>query len=91
MISLSIVMYFSGGDSVALFALYLWVILGNGFRFGVKYLYISQTISIVGFSMAALFGSYWLENKPFAISLLMMPRRASIGRGWSLPDVSRDE
>jgi two-component system sensor histidine kinase RpfC len=72
MISLSIVMYFSGGDSVALFALYLWVILGNGFRFGVKYLYISQAISIVGFSIAALFGSYWIENKPFAISLLMM-------------------
>jgi two-component system sensor histidine kinase RpfC len=72
MISLSIVMYFSGGDSVALFALYLWVILGNGFRFGVKYLYISQAISIVGFSIAALFGSYWLEHKPFAFSLLMM-------------------
>jgi len=72
MISLSIVMYFSGGDSVAIFALYLWVILGNGFRFGVKYLYISQAISIVGFSIAVIFGSYWLEHKPFAISLLMM-------------------
>ena len=72
MVSLSIVMYFSGGDSVVLFALYLWVILGNGFRFGTRYLYISQAISIAGFLIAALFGSYWLENRPFALSLLMM-------------------
>ena len=70
MISLSIVMYFSGGDSVALFALYLWVILGNGFRFGVKYLYISQAISIVGFSIAILFGSYWIEHKPLLSACL---------------------
>ena len=72
MISLSIVMYHSGGDSVPLFVLYLWVILGNGFRYGTRYLYISQGISLVGFSIAAIFGSYWIENKPFAISLLMM-------------------
>jgi two-component system sensor histidine kinase RpfC len=72
MISLSIVMYHSGGDSVPLFVLYLWVILGNGFRFGTLYLYISQGIAVVGFSVAAVFGSYWIENKPFAISLLMM-------------------
>ena len=49
MISLSIVMFYSGGDSVILFVLYLWVILGNGFRFGTRYLYISQGISIAGF------------------------------------------
>jgi len=72
MISLSIVMYHSGGDSVPLFVLYLWVVLGNGFRFGTRYLYISQGIAIAGFVIAALFGSYWQENKSFAVSLLMM-------------------
>jgi len=72
MISLSIVMYHSGGDSVPLFLLYLWVILGNGFRFGTGYLLISQGIAIVGFSIAVFFGSYWLGNKSFAVSLLMM-------------------
>ena len=72
MVSLSIVMYHSGGDSVPLFVLYLWVILGNGFRFGIMYLYISQSIGIVGFSLAAYSGIYWIENKSFAISLLIM-------------------
>jgi len=72
MISLSIVMFHSGGASVPLFVLYLWVILGNGFRYGTKYLYISQGISIAGFLVAIFWGSYWQENRPFAISLLLM-------------------
>ena len=72
MISLSIVMFHSGGTSIPLFVLYLWVILGNGFRYGTKYLYISQGISIAGFLVAILWGSYWQENRPFAISLLLM-------------------
>lgn len=72
MISLSIVMFHSGATSIPLFVLYLWVILGNGFRYGTKYLYISQGISIAGFLVAIFWGSYWLENRPFAISLLLM-------------------
>ncbi len=72
MISLSIVMYHSGGDSVPLFVLYLWVILGNGFRFGTRYLYISQGIGIAGFLIAITWGSYWQEQKSFGISLLIM-------------------
>ncbi|MEE8366161.1 MAG: histidine kinase dimerization/phospho-acceptor domain-containing protein, partial [Gammaproteobacteria bacterium] len=72
MISLSIVMYHSGGESVPLFVLYLWVILGNGFRFGTLYLYISQGISIAGFLVAIIWGTYWQEQQSFAISLLIM-------------------
>ena len=74
MVSLSIVMYHSGGDSVPLFVLYLWVILGNGFRFGIMYLYISQSIGIVGFSLAAYSGIYWIENKSFAFANWAMSR-----------------
>lgn len=72
MICLSVVMYLSGGDSVPLFVLYLWVILGNGFRYGTRYLYISQGISLVGFTVAITWGSYWQEQRPFGISLLLM-------------------
>ncbi len=72
MISLSIVMFHSGGYSVPLFVLYLWVILGNGFRYGTGYLYISQSIGIAGFLVAITWGSYWQEHRSFAISLLLM-------------------
>ena len=72
MISLSVVMFHSGGESVLLFLLYLWVILGNGFRYGLRYLFISQAITLAGFSVAILWGSYWQEHRSFGTSLLLM-------------------
>jgi len=70
--TLSFLMFHSGEASVPLFFIYLWVILGNGFRFGVNYLYISQATSIVGFMIVILGGEYWQNNQSFAASLFMM-------------------
>ena len=72
MISLSIIMYWTGGDHVPLFVFYLWVTLGNGFRYGTRYLYISFGISLIGFSMVILGSDYWQDNRSFAISLLII-------------------
>lgn len=72
MISLSIVMFHSGSESIPLFVLYFWVVLGNGFRYGIKYLYISQAISLLGFSLAIFLGSYWQQQQSIAISLLII-------------------
>lgn len=70
--SMSILMFYSGSESVPLFLIYLWVILGNGFRFGLANLYISQAISIVGFSIVVGWGEFWVENRSFGISLFLM-------------------
>jgi two-component system sensor histidine kinase RpfC len=72
MISLSIVMYWTGGDHVLLFVFYLWVTLGNGFRYGTRYLYISFGVSLIGFSLVILGSEYWQEHRSFAISLLLI-------------------
>jgi len=72
MISLSIVMYFAGADSVILFVLYPWVILGNGFRYGTRYLFISQGIAIAGFLTAIIWGTYWQDHRSFAIGLFLL-------------------
>ena len=72
MVSLSIVMYWTGGDHVPLFVFYLWVTLGNGFRYGIRYLYISFGVSLLGFSSVLLWSSYWQQNQSFAISLLII-------------------
>ena len=55
-ISLSAVMYLAAEVTFAIFVMYLWVILGNGFRYGVKYLYLTYAISIAGFSIAITWG-----------------------------------
>ncbi len=72
LVSLSFVMYLAGGYSIPLFVLYLWVILGNGFRYGTRYVYISHAVSLVGFVPAILYGEYWQQNHQIAISLLIM-------------------
>mgnify|MGYP002640443571 FL=1 len=72
LISLSIVMYLAGEFSIPLFVLYLWVILGNGFRYGTRYLYASLVISLVGFIPAIIWGEYWQENQSIAVSLLVI-------------------
>jgi two-component system sensor histidine kinase RpfC len=72
MISLSILMYWTGGDHVPLFVFYLWVTLGNGFRYGTRYLYISFGVSLIGFTLAILGSEYWQEHRSFAFSLLLI-------------------
>ena len=71
-LSLSYLMFHSGDASVPLFFIYLWVILGNGFRYGVNYLYISQASSVVGFLVVIIGGEYWQQNQSFGTSLFMM-------------------
>lgn len=72
MISLSILMYWTGGDHVPLFVFYLWVTLGNGFRYGTRYLYISFGVSLIGFTLVILGSEYWQQHRSFAFSLLLI-------------------
>ncbi len=72
--TLSFLMLISGAESVFLFGIYLWVTLGNGFRYGPKYLYFSLAISIVGFMAAMQLGSYWQtpDTMEIGYSLLIL-------------------
>ncbi len=74
LVTLSAVMYLAGSQSVFLFVVYLWVILGNGFRYGLFYLYVSLVIGVVGFSIAITWGEYWrnTHTESIAISLLFL-------------------
>jgi two-component system sensor histidine kinase RpfC len=72
--ALSSLMFYSGDESVFLFVLYLWVILGNGFRYGTRYLYIALAVGMVGFALAVLTGPYWADfhHKPIGLSLILL-------------------
>ena len=72
LISLSVLMATAAQETVYLFVFYLWVILGNGFRFGVNYLYISMVIGIIGFISAIYWSDYWQTEMTIAISLLVV-------------------
>lgn len=50
---------------------YLWVSFGNGFRYGVPYLLSSAVLSVTGFGLAVATTSYWSDNLPLSIGLLI--------------------
>jgi two-component system, sensor histidine kinase RpfC len=55
---------------VPLVAVYLWVVVGNGFRYGTRYLFISSAIACIGF-LAVLFSTaYWTRHLLLGFSLL---------------------
>ena len=57
---------------VMLVCVYLWVIFGNGFRYGKKYLYHSQILSILGFLIATNISPYWKTHQTIGYSLIVM-------------------
>ena len=59
-----------GEAASPIFGVYLWVTLGNGFRYGATYLYISMVLSLVGFSIVMLASPYWIEQRILATGLI---------------------
>ena len=49
----------------------LWMILSNGFRFGVKWLVISSVMATISFGSVVLFTAFWQQNIIFGLSLTL--------------------
>ena len=55
---------------VPLVAVYLWVVVGNGFRYGTRYLFISSGVACGGFLAVLLSTAYWTKHLLLGFSLL---------------------
>ena len=62
-ISVTVCLYFFDGYGLPLFVVYLWVAIGNGFRFGVGYLLVCSLLSLTGFLLVSSVSPYW-SSKP---------------------------
>ena len=67
--AISTVMYLAGPVGAPLYPLYLLLALGNGFRFGISYLYLSTALAVIGYSLVIASSPYWLNQLPLAIGL----------------------
>jgi two-component system sensor histidine kinase RpfC len=67
----SIDMYYLSSYGAPLFVAYLWVMVGNGFRFGGLYLAICTILSIAGFLMVSTLSSYW-AGMPLITSMCLL-------------------
>ncbi len=72
MVAISVFMSLTADVGVMLVAVYLWVIFGNGFRYGKNYLYHAQALGILGFLIATNLSSYWVIHKTIGYSLTAM-------------------
>ena len=55
-----------------LYGIYLWVIFGNGFRYGVRALRQSQALSIAGFALVVTFNPFWHQHALMAGGFLIL-------------------
>ena len=69
--TLSYGLHVGGGLTALLYPIYLWVIFGNGFRFGLRYLLIAAALSVAGFAVVIPATEYWHSNLSLAIGLLL--------------------
>ncbi|MFN3685922.1 ATP-binding protein [Salinarimonas sp.] len=69
--ALSYGLYVGGETTAVLYPIYLWVVFGNGFRFGVRYLFAAMALAVVGFGTVCLFGGYWNEHPLVSAGLLI--------------------
>jgi len=63
--------YLMGENGAPWWPVYLWVILGYGFRYGAKYIYLASASAAICFSAVLLTHTYWQSNSTLGIGLLI--------------------
>ncbi len=71
-VAISAAMYFGEGGAAGAAAAYLWVTLGNGFRYGNRYLYSSAILSFVAFAAVSASSTYWRMNTTLSANILVL-------------------
>lgn len=68
--AISLGMHFGGEVGAPLYPLYLWVILGNGFRYGLDYLFYSSAMAALGFCGVWITTLPWRDHDLLTLGLL---------------------
>lgn len=61
-----------GEYGVPFFSVYLWLTVGNGFRYGYKELILCAVMSLSGFMFVVYFSGFWKVNLLFSITGIML-------------------
>ena len=67
----SLCLILEGERAAPLFLIYVWVSLGNGFRYGVRPLLWSTAVSTVGFCLVIVFSDFFRSILPVSIGMAM--------------------
>jgi signal transduction histidine kinase len=62
----------SGGTGAVIYGIYLWITIGNGFRFGLRYLYLAQLLALAGFAGVLIASPFWRAHLPIGAALFLV-------------------
>lgn len=65
-------LFLAGEIGVPLVGLYLWITVGNGFRFGPRYLLQSYVLSGFCFALLLAFSPFWQQHRAIGIGLAIL-------------------
>lgn len=69
-IVLSLFLHIGQGAAAPFYPIYLWVSLGNGFRYGTRYLFASTVTSVAGFAWVLQTTPFWQGEEYLGLGLL---------------------
>ena len=67
----SYALYGGGAVGSPLFIVYFWVIFGNGFRYGNRYLFAAMTLSVIGFSAVLVSSEFWIQYRGLGLGVAL--------------------
>ena len=70
--AISLSMYFGEGAGAAVAVIYLWITVGNGFRFGVHYLNACAALSLSGFGVVYFSTEFWQQQGLLSLNILLV-------------------
>lgn len=77
MVAATFVMFLTGESGVSMVGVYLFVIFGNGFRYGIRYLFACQALCLLGYESVLLFAPYWqahrVAGQGLMVALVVLP------------------
>ena len=68
---LSYLTYTMGINSIIFYPLFLWIIIGNGVRFGEKYFYTALAVTICFLPFAIYFNPFWSTHADLGLALII--------------------
>ncbi len=72
MVSVSAALYLGESALAPVAAFYFWAMLGAGFVFGVRYLYLATFCGVTSFALVYFSSSYWQQNAVFSLTIVTM-------------------
>ena len=69
--TISLELYLGGGATSVFFPIYLWVVFGNGFRFGVPALFTSMGVAVAAFIAVVAATPFWRDSMQLSAGLLL--------------------